>query len=118
MAYLYQFAIIMAASWLGELVSRLVPLPIPAAVWGILILFLGLQTKLVKLHWVEKAGGFLLDILPILFVSPVVNLIACWEPVSRVLVPTTVIALVTTAAVFAVAGWVTQLLRRRKRDDK
>ena len=118
MAYLYQFVIIAAVSWLGELLTRLVPLPIPAAVWGILILFLALQTKLVKLRWVEKAGGFLLEILPILFVSPVVNLIACWEPVSRVLVPATVITLVTTVAVFAVAGWVTQLLRRRKRHDK
>jgi len=116
MAYLYQFAIIAAFSWLGEVLSRVVPLTVPAAVWGMVLLFLALQLKLVKLRWVEKAGGFLLDILPILFVSPVVNLIACWEPVSRVLVPVTVITLLTTVVVFLVSGLVTQWLRRGKKD--
>lgn len=116
MAYLYQFVIIAAFSWLGELLSRVVPVTVPAAVWGMILLFAALQTGLVKLRWVEKAGGFLLDILPILFVSPVVNLIACWEPVSRVLVPVTVIVLVSTVVVFLVSGLVTQWLRRGKQD--
>ena len=40
MKYLYQFLVITLITFLGETLNRLIPLPIPAAVYGLVLLFL------------------------------------------------------------------------------
>ena len=64
MKYLTQFLRILAFTLAGELLQRLVPLPIPASVYGLVLLFAALNTGLVKLEQVKDAGGFLISILP------------------------------------------------------
>ena len=39
MKYLYPFVIILAFTFLGELMNYFIPLPIPASIWGLLLLF-------------------------------------------------------------------------------
>ena len=78
MKYLSQFLIILGFSLAGEALQRLVPLPIPASVYGIVLLFAALCVGLVKLEQVKEAGGFLTSILPILFVSPAVGILENW----------------------------------------
>ena len=68
MKYLTQFLRILAFTLAGELLQRLVPLPIPASVYGLVLLFAALNTGLVKLEQVKDAGGFLISILPILII--------------------------------------------------
>ena len=70
MKYLSQFLRITAFTLTGELLQRIVPLPIPASVYGLVLLFAALCTGAVKLEQVKDVGGFLISILPILFVSP------------------------------------------------
>lgn len=119
MKYLYQFAIIMAFSFLGETLNRLIPLPIPAAVYGLVLLFLALQLRVVKLEHIKPAGDWMVGIMGILFVAPTVNLVGCWEAIAPHLLPVTVIVLTSTVVVFGVAGIVTRLLTRKeeKNDD-
>lgn len=62
MKYLTQFLRILAFTLAGELLQRLVPLPIPASVYGLVLLFAALNTGLVKLEQVKDAGGFLISI--------------------------------------------------------
>ena len=52
----------------GEALQRLMPLPIPAAVYGMALLFAALCAGLVKVEQVKEVGGFLTSILPLLFV--------------------------------------------------
>ncbi|MBQ1229330.1 MAG: CidA/LrgA family protein, partial [Firmicutes bacterium] len=47
MKYMSQFAIILLATFAGQLLNNLVPLPVPAAIWGMIILFALLSTGLV-----------------------------------------------------------------------
>ena len=69
MKYLNQFMIIMGFSLLGEALQRLIPMPIPASVYGIIVLFAALCLGLVKLEQIKETAGFLSSILPVLFVS-------------------------------------------------
>ena len=78
MKYLTQFLIIMGFTLAGEALQRLIPLPIPASVYGLLLLFAALCCKLVKLEQVKDTGAFLTSILPILFVSPAVGIVEDW----------------------------------------
>lgn len=114
MKYLYQFLIIMCFTFLGETLNRLIPLPIPAAVYGLVLLFLALQLKLVKLEQIKTAGDWLIGIMGILFVAPTVNLIGSWEQIAPYLIPITVIVVGSTVVVFGVSGIVTQWLTRKE----
>ena len=87
MEYLSQFLIILGFSLAGECLQRWIPLPIPASVYGLVLLFAALCLKIVKLDQIRRAGSFLISILPILFVSPVVGILENWGLIRGALVP-------------------------------
>ena len=112
MKYLSQFLRITAFTLTGELLQRIVPLPIPASVYGLVLLFAALCTGAVKLEQVKDVGGFLISILPILFVSPAVGILENWGLIKNALIPMFLLALASTITTFAIAGRVTQALRK------
>ena len=115
--YLKQSAWIFGFTLLGEALQRLLPLPIPAAVYGLVLLFAALCLKLIKVEQISKVSGFLLTILPILFVSPAVNLLESWGIVAPHVIPIALLVLSSTVLVFAVAGVVAQLICGKEKDD-
>ena len=112
MKYLTQFLIIMGFTLLGEGLQRIIPLPIPASVYGLALLFLALCLKIVRLEQVKEAGSFLSSILPILFVSPAVGIVEDWGLVADRLVPILLLLIGSTAATFGISGRLTQALLR------
>ena len=78
MKYISQFAIIITISFLGEILNRLIPLPIPASIYGMTILFILLTTGLLKLSAVRETGRFLIYVMPIMFIPPTVGLMESW----------------------------------------
>ena len=115
--YLKQSVMIFGFTLLGEALSRLIPLPIPAAVYGLVLLFAALCLKLVKVEHVSKVSNFLLTVLPILFVSPIVNLIESWGILAPHVIPIALLVLASTILVFAVAGLVSQAFCRKEDND-
>ena len=112
MKYIWQFMIILGFTMLGELLQKLIPLPIPASVYGLVLLFAALCLKLVKVEQVREAGGFLSSLLPILFVSPAVGIVKHWELISPQLLQLCLLILATTMLTFGIAGSVTQCIRK------
>lgn len=115
MRYLKQFCVIVVFAFLGELCHALIPYPIPASIYGMVLLFAALSLGSVKLEQVRQTSGFLVSCLPVLFVAPVVKLMDCWEQVRENLIPLTLIVFVTTVVTFGISGLVTQWLEDRKR---
>ena len=62
MKYLKQFLIILVISLIGEILNKLLPLPVPASIYGMVILFAGLLSGIIKLESVKEAGSFLASI--------------------------------------------------------
>ena len=58
MKYIFQFARIMGFCLAGEALRALLPLPIPAGIYGLVLLALALLTGLIKLEQVKQAGIF------------------------------------------------------------
>ena len=112
MKFLRQMAIIMGISFLAELLELLIPLPIAASMYGLVLMLLGLVTKLIPLEKVEGAADFLIDIMPLLFVPPTVSVIANIDALKSILVPLLVICISTTILIMAVTGRTAQLLIR------
>lgn len=112
MKYIKQFGIILSVTLLGELLNAVIPLPVPASIYGLVLMLTGLMTKLIPLHAVKETGKFLLDIMPLLFVPAAVGLIDTWGVLRPVIVPVTITVLVSTVAVMAASGRATQAVIR------
>ena len=103
----------MGFTFAGEALQRLLPLPIPASVYGIILLFLALTFGLVKVHQVKDVGGFFISILPVLFVAPAVNIVEHWHLIQPRLVPMFLILTGSTFFTFGISGRLTQWLIRK-----
>ena len=108
MRYLKQFGIILLISFAGEILHGLVPLPIPASIYGIVLLFAALELKLLPVSAVKEARAVLIEIMPVMFIPAAVGLIDSWSVVKTALVPYVVITVVTTFVVMVVSGKVVQ----------
>lgn len=115
MKYLKQFLIILAISFIGEILKYIVPLPIPASIYGMVIMFICLQIKILKLDDVKSVGKFLIEIMPVMFIPAGVGLMSSWGTLKPVLVPVSVITVVVIITVMLASGWVSQLIIRRDR---
>lgn len=112
--YLRQAAILFGFTFLGEVLHRLLPFPIPAAIYGLVLLFIALTLGLVKVSQIRQVSSFLIAIMPVLFVAPTVNLLEYWPLLASKLLPFALILLVSTVVVFAVSGVISKALLKKK----
>ena len=118
MKYLSQFLIILGFTFAGEALQRLIPLPIPASVYGLTLLFLALCLKIVKVDQVKQTGAFLTSILPILFVSPAVNIVDDWGLIRDDLLPRVLIMMGSTMLTFGISGRISQWMLKKGGDGE
>ena len=118
MKYLTQFFWILLFCALGELLQAVIPFPIPAAIYGLVLLFLALCLKIIKVEQVADPAQYLISIMGVFFVSPVVNILAYWGVIAPNLVEICVIFVSTTLLVFAVSGLVTKALLPKEEENE
>ena len=61
--------------YLGNLIAHYVPVGVPGSIWGLLLLFLGLTTRLIHLDWIYLGASFLIRFMAVLFVPVSVGII-------------------------------------------
>lgn len=115
MKYLVQIGIIGAICTVAELLYVLLPFPIPASVYGLVLLFLLLMTGIVKLQQIEETADFLLLIMPVLFLEPSVKLMTALPILKGQAVRLFLLCIVSTCVTIMVTGVTAQALIRRKR---
>ena len=118
MKHLKQFLIILLFSFLGEGLKALLPLPVPASIYGLVLLFAALELGIIKLSAVEDAGKFLIEIMPVMFIPAAVGLLDSWSVLRPTIVPVIVITVLTTIIVMVVTGRVTQNVIRKGREKE
>ena len=120
MKYIRQFNWILCFSFLGEVLRYIIPLPVPASIYGLILMILALKTGVLKLDSVQTTSRFLIDIMPLAFIPACVGLMTSWGQLKTILLPVVVISCVSTILVMGITGRVTQLVIRRgkrKRTD-
>ncbi len=116
MKYVRQFLWILLFSFAGELLKYWIPLPVPASIYGLLLLLLALLTGIVHLEMVKETARFLIEIMPLMFIPAAVELLESWGALKGILIQISITTLVSTVLVMGVSGRVTQhLLWRRRR---
>lgn len=118
MKYLFQFLIIVAISFMGELLHYFIALPIPASIYGIILLFAALQLGWIKVRQIREVSTWLIAIMPALFIPSAVGLVKSWDILSQSLVKYSVITFVSTLVVMGLAGLATQYVIRQSKNKE
>lgn len=112
MRYVKQVSIIWGFTMAGEILHSLLPLPVPAGVYGLFLLLGALVMGAVRLESVEGTGNFLMDTMTMMFIPATVGLMEYTEQIKEVFVPFAIIVAVSTVAVMAVTGRTAQAVIR------
>lgn len=120
MRYVKQFSIIIMISFAGELLKELLPFPVPASIYGLVLMLLALMTGIIKVEQVNDVSTFLLDVMPVMFIPASVGLMESWHVMQSILIPASILCIVGTLIVMVVSGRVTQriIVGREKRKNK
>lgn len=115
MKYINQLLIIVSVSLLGEVLHFFIPLPIPASIYGLILMFVFLETGLVKLEKVKETSSFILSVMPIFFVPPCVGFINAFPLMKQYGIQFLIIGIGTTVLVMVATGWVVQGIMKLKK---
>lgn len=115
MKYLKQFFIIILITFIGEILKYLLPFTIPASIYGMILLFLALECKIVKLSDVKECSKFLIEWMPLMFVPAGVGLLNSWGAIKSIWIQVIIITIISTILVMGVSGVVTQMVIRSKK---
>ena len=110
---------ILAISFIGEILKYFLPLPIPASIYGMMILFIGLLTGIIPLEAVKDVGKVLIEIMPVMFIPAGVGLMSSWVNLKPVLLPVSIITVVSIVTVMIATGRTSQwIIRRGKKKEE
>lgn len=111
---LFREAIIIFGIYLvGELLSGTLGLPIPGNILGMIILFILLCTKVIKLEQIENISKFLLDHLAFFFIPAGVGLMSSFGIIKDTWLKLIIVCVVTTIIVIASTGLIVQFISRK-----
>ena len=114
MNFLRLFMIILLLSFLGEVLKMFIPLPIPASVYGLVLMLVCLMTGVLKTSQVKDAAFFLIEIMPVMFIPAAAGLIDSWKVLQPLLLPILVITVVITVFVMVITGKVAQMIAQKR----
>ena len=118
MKYLRQLLIIIIFSFIGEVLHSLIPIQVPASIYGLVLLFIALLTGIIQLPQVKEAAKYLIEIMPLMFIPAGVGLLESWGDLKSILIPVLILLVASTILVMGVSGKVTQgIIQRSKRKE-
>jgi len=115
--YIRQIAVIMLIASIGEALNHLIPLPVPASIYGIVIMLFLLTTGILKVESVKEVSAFLIEIMTITFIPATAGLIDSFHLLKGSLAAYIVILVVSTYAVMIVSGRVSQSVIRAEKES-
>lgn len=116
MKWFRQFGIILCITLAAELLEKSLPLPVPASIYGLLLMLGGLISKIIPLKNVERAADFLIEVMPVMFIPAAVGILDSYDILQEILIPFTILLFVTTIVVMAVTGRAAQWLIRKEKE--
>ena len=112
-----QLMIIFMISLVGEGISSVFHLPVPGSIIGLVLLFLALQFKILRLRHISMVGNFLLANMTILFLPPAVGIMDKFQVIAPYLLPIILIVLGAIVLNVCVIAVVVQLIKTRFEGD-
>ncbi|CRK82735.1 CidA/LrgA family protein [Neobacillus massiliamazoniensis] len=104
--------------FLGAALKEVIPLPIPASMYGLCLLFLALCCKIIKLEWVEKGANWLMAELLLFFIPSAVGIVNYNDIFSLQGAEIIVLIVISTIIVMGMTALVAEKITGRKRSEQ
>ncbi len=108
MKYLKQLIIILGITFIGEALNYTLPFPVPASIYGLIIMLTLLCTGVLKVSSIREVSSFLLEVMPVMFVPAAAGIVKQWSYIKPILIPCIIVIIFVTVIVMAATGVVTQ----------
>ena len=116
---LFREAIIIFGIYLlGVLITDITGVPIPGNVIGMVILFLLLYLKVIKVEQISTISNFFLEHLAFFFIPAGVGLISSFSVIKNIWLQLLIVCFGTTAITMICTGLVVQKIANKKEGDK
>ncbi|WP_223266422.1 CidA/LrgA family protein [Gelidibacter gilvus] len=106
------FLILFLFLGLGELIKYFIEIPIPGNILGMVLIFIALKLKLIKLEWVKPASDTLLNYLVLFFIPFGVGLMSYFDFINLYWVILCVAAGLSTLITLYVTALIQQKLEK------
>ena len=115
-----QIAIIFGICLVGEFLHRVVGIPIPGNILGMVLLLILLCTKIIKPEHISSVSSFFLNHLALFFVPPSIAIMAVGDDILSHWPLLLILCIILTVITMAVTGVTTQFLigRGEKRQNE
>ncbi|QBD85293.1 CidA/LrgA family protein [Clostridium tetani] len=113
MKILRELGIVLLICVLGEVIHSIFKLSIPGNVVGMILLFILLYFKVIKVSMISQITNFLLDHLAFFFVPAGVGILSCMPFLKGKWLAFLVICIISTIIVIGVTGWTIQAYIRK-----
>ncbi|HEY3388523.1 MAG TPA: CidA/LrgA family protein [Prolixibacteraceae bacterium] len=100
---------------IGSLISVAINGLVPGSVIGMLLMFLGLQLRIIKPAWIASTANALTGTMALFFVPAGVGIMVAFDILAKSWHEILFISLVSTVCVIATVGLTQQWMERRRR---
>ena len=119
MKIIYQIGIIFTLCWASEIIEGLLPFSFPASVIGMILLFILLAFRVLKVEHIREKSDFLLSNMAFFFVPAGVSIINYFDVLKGNVGKLLLICFLTTILTFATTAWTIRgVLRLQNRGKK
>ena len=112
-----QLILVFGCSYAGEFISKGLHLPLPGSLVGMILLFVALSLRILRLEHIEETADFLLGHLPFFFIPAGVALMANFYHIQGIWVQILIVCLITTILTMGLSGFSIQKLMERKKSS-
>lgn len=105
MKIIQQIGIIFGICWISRIIEYLLPFDFPSSVIGMILLFLCLVTKVLKIQHIQEKSDFLLSNMAFFFIPAGVSMINYLDTIKNTFLQLAIICTVTTVLTFAVTAF-------------
>ena len=119
MKIIYQIGIIFALCWVSEIIEAFLPFAFPASVIGMVLLFILLAFRVLKVEHIREKSDFLLSNMAFFFIPAGVSIINYFDVLKGNVGKLLLICFLTTILTFATTAWTIRgVLRLQNRGKK
>ncbi len=113
-----QVVIIFLFYYVGVFIQNIFNIPIPASIIGLLLLLVSLKTNVIPVKSINRGAGFLIAILPLLFVPICIGIMKYPELFTKKGFIIMLIVFISTIITMGISGIASQLLNKSVKEGK
>ncbi len=112
MKHIFSLGVVLLFCLFGEIVKAVLPFPIPASIYGMVLLFISLELKIIKLEQISNVAHYFISIMLIFFIMPAVSIMDSFSLIKNHVFEILIAIIIPTILVVIVTGLVTQKVEK------